>query len=428
MPTKPIELVKTFPQTLKDPKGYVANPFQEQVDFFRQKINLPTERWDDIKKSAHDKAFVVAGATKADLVADFRLAVDKAIHDGESLGEFRKRFDQIVAKHGWAGWKGEGSQAGRDWRTSVIYQTNMSVSYAAGRWAQLHDPDLIKMMPYLTYVHHDTRHPRPIHLSWNGFTAPRDHKFWATHAVPNDWLCHCSIEAASEADYAAAKAAGKHEPPAGWNKINPNTGEQVGIGKGFGYAPGANVRRPLKAFIDQKLIKLDAPMGAEVWKSLAPVLNKEQLADVSKMVAVAAASMEATGESVVAHVIEPQTVAALSKQGVELVDAAVWLRDHELIHAIRDSKDFRGAMLPLEVWLNLPNYLKNAKVYLDTIKGNLLYAFDLPNVTGKIVVRVNYSKKVNNDGKRERVLSNFVVTGGLIEAENLNAKQYVLLQ
>jgi len=39
--------------------------FQQQIDFFRAKLNLPTERWDDVKQSAHDRAFMVAGAQKA---------------------------------------------------------------------------------------------------------------------------------------------------------------------------------------------------------------------------------------------------------------------------------------------------------------------------------------------------------------------------
>ena len=50
-------------------------PFQEQIDFFRAKLNLPTDRWDDIWKAAHDRAFVVAGAAKADLLNDLRQAL-----------------------------------------------------------------------------------------------------------------------------------------------------------------------------------------------------------------------------------------------------------------------------------------------------------------------------------------------------------------
>ena len=56
--------------------------FQEQIDFLRRKLNLPSETWRDIQRAAHDRAFVVAGATKADLLHDLRKAVDQAVHGG----------------------------------------------------------------------------------------------------------------------------------------------------------------------------------------------------------------------------------------------------------------------------------------------------------------------------------------------------------
>lgn len=31
-------------------------PFDEQIDFFKEKLALPTQHWDDILKSAHDRA------------------------------------------------------------------------------------------------------------------------------------------------------------------------------------------------------------------------------------------------------------------------------------------------------------------------------------------------------------------------------------
>ena len=230
-------------------------PFTEQAEFFRKKLKLPSERYDDIKLAAHDRAFIVAGAAKADLVTDFFNAIEQCIAEGKSLGWFQTQFDEIVKRNGWYGWTGDGSKAGRDWRTKIIYQTNMSVSYNAGRWAQLHDPDLVFMRPYLTYHHADgVRHPRPLHQSWDGFTAPREHDFWQTHYTPNGYKCHCYVSASSEADYVSAKSKGKHEPPAGWDKINPKTGEQVGIDKGFGYAPGANTTITLQKMVQDKLI------------------------------------------------------------------------------------------------------------------------------------------------------------------------------
>ncbi|NOT66396.1 MAG: head morphogenesis protein [Methylotenera sp.] len=247
-------------------------PFQEQVDFFRQKINLPSERWDDVFKSAHDRAFIIAGATKADLLDSFRSAVDQAIEQGKSLKWFQNEFDRIVDQHGWIGWTGEGSKKGRDWRSKIIYQTNMSTSYAAGRQKQLNDPDLLKMRPYRTYVHADgVRHPRLMHQSWNGITLPADDVFWDSHTAPNGWFCHCRIESASARDYRAAQAQGKAIKPDGWDKVDPKTGEYIGIDKGFGYAPGGNVNTPLRSFIQDKLIKYPPAIA----KALSRELNRK---------------------------------------------------------------------------------------------------------------------------------------------------------
>lgn len=212
-------------------------PFQEQIDFFRNKINLPTERWDDIWQAAHDRAFVVAGANKADLLADLKRAVDKAIAQGTSLDTFRTDFRQIITNHGWTGWTGEGSDAGFNWRTKVIWETNLRTSYAAGRWAQLNDPGLKKLMPYWRYVHADSvLHPRPLHLRWGQMrlTLPSDDPFWKTHFPPNGWGCRCRVTAV-----AAPKAGDAIEPPAGWDTPGED-GTLPGIDKGFGYAPGAS--------------------------------------------------------------------------------------------------------------------------------------------------------------------------------------------
>jgi hypothetical protein len=230
-------------------------PFDLQVRFLRRKLDLPTEKWTDVQKAAHDRAFVVAGAMKADLVADLHAAVNRSAEDGLGIEAFRKDFAAIVARHGWTGWTGEGSAAGRAWRTRVIYQTNMATSYAAGRWAQVNDPDLAAFRPYIKYHHADgVMHPRPQHVSWNGLVLPRDHPFWKTHAPPNGWGCHCFVSAASQADYDKATTAGRAEPPGGWDAVSPKTGAPVGIDKGWDYAPGARADDSLRSFVQDRLI------------------------------------------------------------------------------------------------------------------------------------------------------------------------------
>ncbi|MBL8351208.1 MAG: hypothetical protein JNL87_12960 [Burkholderiaceae bacterium] len=401
-----------------------GTPFAEQLAFFRRKLNLPTEAWDDIMRAAHDRAFIVAGAAKADLLADLREAVDSTMASGGGLNEFRQKFRAVVAKNGWTGWTGDGSAAGEAWRTRVIYQTNMSTSYAAGRWRQLNEPGFAELMPWWRYVHADGQlHPRPLHLAWNGITLPREHAFWKTHFAPNGWGCRCEIRAV------AAPAAGdKTAPPEGWDAIDPKTGEPVGIDKGFGYAPGANAAAPLQQLVDQKLIKLDAPIGAAMWQALEPAIAMERRLAWTDLVDRSAQTLRAQGDTVLATAVRPDTVAALAEQEVVLENAAVWLRDHELVHALRDSKVGRGKVLPLAVWRDLPALLARAPAWLDTQDHALLYSIDAGAALGKVVVRVNYNEKGRFGGLRARITSNFIQTGGLIEERNLAGDRYVALR
>lgn len=237
--------------------------FDAQLEFLRQKVDLPTERWDDIWQEAHDQAFIVAGAQSADLLADLHAAIEQAIADGSGLEAFRKDFYRIVARHGWTGWTGEGSPAGIAWRTQVIYETNLSASYAAGRWQQLNDADLAMAMPYLRYKHADgVMHPRPLHVAWDGLTLPREHPFWRTHYPPNGWGCHCRATAASRGDYRAAVARGKGPDAA------PAAGDTDGIDPGFAYAPGRSIADRMQTVIADKAQNLPTPIATDFKRAM----------------------------------------------------------------------------------------------------------------------------------------------------------------
>lgn len=405
-------------------------PFDAQIDYLRAKLALPTEHWGQIAAAAHDRAFVVAGAAKADLVADFQAAIVNRAQDGLGLEAFRKDFRAIVAKRGWTGWTGEGSAAGEAWRTKVIYQTNMATSYAAGRRKQMLEPGYMRLRPFWRYLHSDSvTHPRPHHLSWHGITLLHDHPFWQTHFAPNGFGCECRIVAVSAREGEASARAGLGEPPEDWDKIDPKTGTPVGIDRGFNHVPGAAVDWPLQRFVDDKLLALDAPIGAAMWQELRPALAAERLRRWHEVVDRTASTMRASNEAIQVHTVEPATVQALARQGINLENAAVWMRDAELLHAIRNTKMERGAAIPIEVWRELPQLMMGATAYLDTQDTALVYALDLGERWGKVVVRVNYNEKGRFDGVRAKIVSNFVQTGGLIEPSNISeGSQYVSLQ
>ena len=204
--------------------------FPEAERYFRQKVNLPTRRWDDLWQGQHARAFVVAGATRDALLSDLREAVDAAISKGETLADFRKRFDDIVKRNGWTGWTGEGSEAGRAWRTSVIYHTNLRVAYQAGRW------ETLKRFPYLRYKHNTVRNPREAHKAWDGLVIATNDPWWRTHYPPNGWGCRCTVVGVSAArlradgkrpDQAPSEIEG--DPPVEWryNVGVADQGEQI---------------------------------------------------------------------------------------------------------------------------------------------------------------------------------------------------------
>lgn len=225
-------------------------PMDEQVAAFRLRLrNLqPTVRWDDLAGQAHDSAGMVAGAVKGDLIAAILGAVDRYNVEGTGLETFRKDFRAIVEQQGWHGWTGEGTAKGEAWRTRVIWKTNISTSYAAGRWAQLH----ARKFKYLVYRHSGAEHPRLDHLSWDGLVLEIDHPFWKTHFPPNGWGCGCKVRGAMSLELAERLGGNLAKKlPSDWAMIDPRTGVQKGIGKGWDHAPGATVANTISAMVEK---------------------------------------------------------------------------------------------------------------------------------------------------------------------------------
>ena len=53
--------------------------FKEAIDFFKHKQNIPTNRWNDLQKEMHSRAFVIAGVTKQSMLSDFKGSILKAL-------------------------------------------------------------------------------------------------------------------------------------------------------------------------------------------------------------------------------------------------------------------------------------------------------------------------------------------------------------
>jgi hypothetical protein len=240
---------------------YGSLPFAEALTFFQDKLNLPTKAWDDLLGAAHDRAFVVAGAMRADLLVDLKAAVEKFIAQGTTLETFRKDFKKIVAERGWTGWTGEGTKAGEAWRTRVIYETNLFASYSAGRYQQM--KAVADARPYWRYRHSDASVvPRAEHEAWDGTILKHDDPWWAQRYPPSGFGCRCYVETLSERDMKKLGLAETPEDAIPYNGkvkgVDPKTGEEFerpeGVDKGWDYAPGAGVDTALRQLVSDKLI------------------------------------------------------------------------------------------------------------------------------------------------------------------------------
>jgi len=225
--------------------------FDNAIDFFRHKLNMPSEHWDDLWKEQHAKGFMVAGAMKAELLTDLRAAVDKAIADGATIDDFRKDFDKLVSDHGWQ-YKGA-----RNWRSNIIYDTNIRCAYQAGRYRQMTDPDVTAERPYLEYRHSDSSvNPRPQHVAWDGLILPHDDPWWDTHYPPNGYGCKCKVVTMSRRDLERMGKDGPDQAPEieyrDWTDRDGKSHQvPMGIDPGWDYNVGQASQHSFKVLADK---------------------------------------------------------------------------------------------------------------------------------------------------------------------------------
>ncbi|WP_461522690.1 phage head morphogenesis protein [Rhizobium leguminosarum] len=210
-------------------------PFQEAIDFLKQKTATPTKSWRDVWDGAHSKMFMVAGAASNALVEDIQAEIAKALENGTTLADFRTGFDAIVKKHGWA-YNGD-----RGWRTRTIFETNLRTAYAAGRYAQMTEPDNLATFPYWQYHHSGSLHPRLQHKAWDGLCLAADDPAWDSMYPPNGFGCGCFVTPVSRPGLRRLGKAGPDRSP---DLDQLGTDQPLGVDPSFAYNPG-------KSWLDQ---------------------------------------------------------------------------------------------------------------------------------------------------------------------------------
>ncbi|MFW5490422.1 MAG: PBECR2 nuclease fold domain-containing protein [Desulfovibrio sp.] len=357
---------------------YTPLPFKEAIQHFRDKVQMPSETWRDLWGGMHSRAFVVAGATRADVLSDLYKATEKAISQGTTLKEFTADFDAMLQRTGW-NFKG-----GKAWRCATIFNTNLSTAYASGHYRQMSDPDVLRDRPYFRYVESSSAEPRAEHAAWYNVVLPADDPWWDTHYPPKDWGCKCGVVSLSKEEKEELQADGvrlQETPPPDkyYEWTNPDTGEvhtlPVGVGPGWDYHVG-------KAAWGQRLSEqaMDAwrAQGADAWERLTPGDYKTYGRPAKLPVDVAKANVGTAAKSVaeatanLEHILGgPERVFSFSASGGfrsdVLVNASTLAK-----HLGKDLARSRFFPLlpevledPAEVWLSFERHKGTGKVRLS---------------------------------------------------------------
>lgn len=383
---------------MPDPVKYGSLPFDEAIDFFRQKVNLPTKTWTDLWQGMHARAFVVAGATTNELLSDFRGAIDKAISQGTTLEEFRKDFDTIVDKHGWS------YNGSRGWRTRVIYETNLRTAHSVGRYKQLSDPAMLKRRPFWKYIHGDSITPRPQHLAWDGLTLPADDPWWDTHYPPNGWGCSCTVQAVNQRDLERdGKTSPDTAPADGSQPVDvPGVGTVSvpdGVDPGWGYNPGEAAWG--KQLAEQTMAKWQAARK-EAWEKLSP-------GDAATNGRPEKIPLDSSSTELGPSASSPDEMVALMTKVLGAPERVFELSQGAFKMGVNVNAEAVGKHLPLERAKWLP-------FLLDVMEKpfEVWASFERHKGTGQVVLRYRFIKAVEQDKKPLLMIVN--VMNGQLEA------------
>ncbi|MFN3704317.1 phage minor head protein [Thermomonas sp.] len=371
--------------------AYGSLPFKQQIAFFRQKTNVLTDSWLDLWEAQHDNGFMVAGANRIDLLADLHQAVRATVEDGETLAQFRARFDSIVAKHGWD------YNGGRNWRSRVIYETNLRQSYNAGRWHQ--EQQLKTLRPWKQYKHSDAvEHPRPVHQSWDGKVWHVDDPVWKVIHPQNGWGCQCYTQLLNDRDL---KKLGKTGPDAPlqlqWVDVmvgqrspgGPRLVRTVeGIDPGFAYAPGSSLdtwpkagpkaprtppalQRTLVESAQDALRKSARLPAAAAAAALGEIFALRRAQDALQAgyaeFQAYAAGGSWQGARYMVGMFDDVLLQAMGARGITPATAAIAIRDAEILQSLASGAD-AAAMAALPAYLRSP-----LAVLWDASRAELLY-------------------------------------------------------
>lgn len=201
------------------PKG----SFVEAIAWHRARdVSLTPEAFDELDDALGRRAFTVAGLAQLDLVMDVHRAIDRAVHDGTTLDDFKKQVSEELERE-W------GATGERHASLENIFRTNVQAAYDAGRYQQA--KEVADYRPFWQFDAIEDARTSPWCRPLGGVVRRFDDPWWRTHVPPLHFQCRSSIRTLTAAQAHALGLTADENLP------RDEEGKLVEAQPGFGAAP-----------------------------------------------------------------------------------------------------------------------------------------------------------------------------------------------
>lgn len=179
-------------------RNFFFQPFQEQLDYFSNKVPNPQTTYKNLSEDYHDYSFSVAGLTRADLLNDVKWLIEESMKNGTDFEVFKRQFNRLVGRRGWRPTDSPDSPE-YSRRLYTIYDTNKRQSHRAGRYQQAQQLSPKSPLRFRVWIHRDSPDFRPAHKALHLKALEKDDPFWNKCLPSCAWGCRCDSYLVTEA-------------------------------------------------------------------------------------------------------------------------------------------------------------------------------------------------------------------------------------
>ena len=316
-----------------------------QNTYITRRVNMPTgkshaELVREVSPKIKAQAFFSARVAEAHILDRLREISDGYSRGEMGLGEARNRLKDFLKAEGYDPLKGGLKNLASTARLNLILKQNAAMAHAAGEWQRMHDPDAMKVFPFVRY-HCMKRRSRDNHAALDGKIFDKNDPFLRTHTPPWDFHCHCTLEEIT------AKEAGKTP-----ELIQPKTPEdQVTVDSESGF-----VFDPEHAFEQHDVSHLQPMSRASILRQAEEEVKNQTLGNVGMIVAPAKKGLPAVkipGERLVKTGFNAMRQAAREELKTVGIDPN-HLPDYEEVNRIFEKNKRIGKNIPKNVLEKFP--------------------------------------------------------------------------